>query len=205
MRRQLVPALTMLLVFTVITGILYPLVVTGVGQLLFHDKANGSLIERNGQIIGSAQIGQQFTEAKYFHPRPSSAGDGYDSSASSGSNLGPTNNKLLYGQPDDPSTPDVDESFEGIEQRVAAYREENNLPGDTLVPVDAVTGSASGLDPAISVANAKLQAMRVAEARNVPVEQVLELIEEHTDGRDLGFLGEPAVNVLELNLALDRL
>jgi K+-transporting ATPase ATPase C chain len=204
MRRQLVPALTMLLVFTVITGILYPLVVTGVAQVLFHDKANGSLIEQDGQIVGSAQIGQQFTDAKYFHPRPSSAGDGYDGSASSGSNLGPTNDKLLYGLEDDPSTPDTDESFEGIEQRVAAYREENNLSADTLIPVDAVTGSASGLDPAISIANAKLQAPRVAEARNLPVEQVQELIEENTDGRGLGFLGEPAVNVLELNLALDR-
>ena len=205
MRRQLIPAIIMLLVFTVITGILYPLAVTGVAQLVFRDKANGSLIERDGTVVGSAQIGQQFTEAKYFHPRPSSAGDGYDASQSSGSNLGPTNDKLLYGQSDDPSTPDVDESFEGIEQRVAAYRAENNLPADTLVPVDAVTGSASGLDPAISVANAKLQAPRVAEARNVPIEQVLELIEDHTDGRGLGFLGEPAVNVLELNLALDRL
>lgn len=204
MRRQLFPALIMLLVFTVITGILYPLAVTGVAQLAFGDKANGSLIERDGQVVGSAQIGQQFTEAKYFHPRPSSAGDGYDSSASSGSNLGPTNDKLLYGQEDDPSTPDTDEAFEGIEQRVAAYREENNLPAYTLVPVDAVTGSASGLDPAISVANAKLQAPRVAQARNVPIEQVQELIGEYTDGRGLGFLGEPAVNVLELNLALDR-
>lgn len=204
MRRQLMPALIMLLVFTVITGVVYPLVVTGVGQLLFHDKANGSLIERDGKIVGSALIGQPFADAKYFHPRPSSAGDGYDASASSGSNLGPTNDKLLYGQPDDPSTPDTDESFEGIEQRVAAYREENKLPADVLVPVDAVTGSGSGLDPAISVANAKLQAPRVAAARNVPVEQVQELIDENTDGRGLGFLGEPAVNVLELNLALDR-
>ena len=205
MRRQLIPAIIMLLVFTVITGILYPLAVTGVAQLVFRDKANGSLIERDGTVVGSAQIGQQFTEAKYFHPRPSSAGDGYDSSASSGSNLGPTNDKLLYGLQDDPSTPDVDESFEGIEQRVAAYREENSLPPDTLVPVDAVTGSASGLDPAISVANAKLQAPRVAQARNLSIEQVQELIDDHTDGRGLGFLGERAVNVLELNLALDRL
>lgn len=140
MRRQLLPALTMLLVFTVITGIVYPLAVTGVGQLFFGDQANGALLERDGQVIGSAHIGQQFTAAKYFHPRPSSAGDGYDAAASSGSNLGPTNEKLLA----------------AVAERVTAYRKENNLPADTLVPVDAVTGSGSGLDPAISVVNAKL-------------------------------------------------
>ncbi|GAB7145984.1 K(+)-transporting ATPase subunit C [Mycobacterium riyadhense] len=189
MRRQLLPALVMLLVFTAITGIVYPLVVTGVGQLLFHDKANGSLLERDGKVVGSAQIGQQFADAKYFHPRPSSAGDGYDSAASSGSNLGPTNDKLL----------------QAVAERVNVYRRENNLPADTLVPVDAVTGSGSGLDPAISVANAKLQAPRVARARHVSIRQVQRLIDDHTDGRGLGFLGEPAVNVLELNLALDRL
>lgn len=130
MRRQLLPALTMLLVFTVITGIVYPLAVTGVGQLFFGDQANGALLERDGQVIGSAHIGQQFTAAKYFHPRPSSAGDGYDAAASSGSNLGPTNEKLLA----------------AVAERVTAYRKENNLPADTLVPVDAVTGSGSGLD-----------------------------------------------------------
>ncbi len=205
MRRQLLPALIMVLVFTVVTGGIYPLVVTGVSQVLFHDKANGSLVERDGQVVGSRLIGQPFTEPGYFHPRPSSAGDGYDGSQSLGSNLGPTNDKLLHGQQDDPSTPDVDESFEGIEQRVAAYRAENGLPAGTPVPVDAVTGSASGLDPHISVANARLQAPRVAAARGLPVERVQRLIDEHTDGRDLGFLGEPGVNVLELNLALDRL
>lgn len=188
MRRQLLPALIMLVIFTVVTGVLYPLAVTGVAQLLFHDKANGSLIERDGQVVGSALIGQQFTAAKYFHPRPSSAGDGYDASASSGSNLGPTNEKLLR----------------AVAERVDAYRKENNLPPTSLVPVDAVTGSASGLDPAISVANAKLQTPRVAAARNLPVDQVMKLVNEYTDGRGLGFLGEPAVNVLELNIALDR-
>lgn len=183
MRRQLLPALTMLLVFTVITGIVYPLAVTGVGQLFFGDQANGALLERDGQVIGSAHIGQQFTAAKYFHPRPSSAGDGYDAAASSGSNLGPTNEKLLA----------------AVAERVTAYRKENNLPADTLVPVDAVTGSGSGLD------NAKLQAPRVAQARNISIRQVERLIEDHTDARGLGFLGERAVNVLRLNLALDRL
>lgn len=164
MRRQLLPALTMLLVFTVITGIVYPLAVTGVGQLFFGDQANGALLERDGQVIGSAHIGQQFT-------------------------LGPTNEKLLA----------------AVAERVTAYRKENNLPADTLVPVDAVTGSGSGLDPAISVVNAKLQAPRVAQARNISIRQVERLIEDHTDARGLGFLGERAVNVLRLNLALDRL
>jgi K+-transporting ATPase ATPase C chain len=205
MRRQLLPALVMVLVFTVVTGGIYPLLVTGVSQLLFHDKANGSMVARDGQPVGSSLIGQPFTEPRYFHPRPSSAGDGYDGSQSLGSNLGPTNDKLLHGLADDPSTPDVDESFEGIEQRVAAYQAENGLPAGTPVPVDAVTGSGSGLDPHISVANARLQAARVAAARGLPVDRVQRLIDEHTDGRDLGFLGEPGVNVLELNLALDRL
>jgi K+-transporting ATPase ATPase C chain len=204
MRRQLLPALVMVLLFTVLVGGAYPLVVTGVAQLLFNDQANGSVIERDGQAVGSAWIGQPFTRAEYFHPRPSSAGDGYDGSASSGSNLGPTNDKLLHGRGDDPSTTDVDESYEGIEQRAAAYRAENGLAADTPVPVDAVTGSSSGLDPHISVANARLQAARVARARGADPTAVQRLVDEHTDGRDLGFLGEPGVNVLELNLALDR-
>lgn len=189
MRRQLVPAIVMLAVFTVITGTFYPLAVTGTAQLLLHDKANGSLIDRDGQIVGSVQVGQQFTRARYFHPRPSSAGAGYDASQSSASNLGPTNETLLA----------------AVAARVDAYRHDNNLPPGTPVPVDAVTGSASGLDPAISVANAGLQAARVAHARDVPVKWVRELIKENTDRRGLGVLGEPAVNVLELNLALDRL
>jgi K+-transporting ATPase ATPase C chain len=204
MRRQLLPSLLMVLLFTVITGLVYPLVVTGIAQVLFHDKANGSLIEVNGRTVGSQRIGQMFTKPEYFHPRPSSAGDGYDGSQSLGSNLGPTNDKLLYGQTDDPNTKDVDESFQGIEQRAAAYREENGLAADASVPVDAVTGSASGLDPHITVANAMLQAPRVAAARNLSLEQVEDLIDRHTDGRGLGFLGEPGVNVLELNVDLDR-
>ena len=203
MRRQFLPSLMMLLVFTVITGLMYPLAVTGVAQVLFHDQANGSIVERNGKSVGSKEIGQPFTKPEYFHPRPSSAGDGYDGSASSGSNLGPTNPKLLHGQKDDPSTKDVDESYQGIEQRVAAYRTENGLAAGTRVPVDAVTGSGSGLDPYISIANARLQASRVARARNLPLARVLQLVDQNTDHRDLGFLGEPGVNVLELNLALD--
>lgn len=189
MRRQILPSILMVVVFTVITGLAYPLAVTGLGQALFHDQAEGSLVEdASGNVVGSSLIGQVFTDAKYFHPRPSAAGDGYDGSASSGSNLGPTNDELLA----------------GVEQRAAAYREENTLAAGVEVPVDAVTASASGLDPHISIANARLQAARVATARGLPIEQVMQLIGEHTDGRDLGFLGEPGVNVLELNLALDR-
>jgi K+-transporting ATPase ATPase C chain len=194
----------MVVVFTLLTGGVYPLVVTGIAQLLFHDKANGSLIKVNGAYVGSHLIGQQFTKPQYFHPRPSSAGDGYDGSASSGSNLGPTNDKLLNGQPDDPATKDVDESYDGIKQRAEKYRQDNGLAADALVPVDAVTGSGSGLDPDISLANARIQAARVAQVRNLPLQQVLDLINRHIDKRGLGFLGEPGVNVLELNLDLDR-
>jgi potassium-transporting ATPase KdpC subunit len=204
-RRQLFPALMMLVVFTVITGLAYPLAVTGIAQGLFGDKADGSLVRNaDGEVVGSSLIGQNFTEPGYFHPRPSAAGDGYDSSASSGSNRGPTNPKFLVGEEDDPATDDADETFDGVEQRAAAFREENGLADDAEVPVDAVTASASGLDPHISVANARLQAERVADERGMPVEDVLALVDDHTSGRDLGFLGEKGVNVLELNLALDE-
>jgi potassium-transporting ATPase KdpC subunit len=205
-RRQLFPAVMMMLVFTVITGLAYPLVVTGIAQGIFNDKANGSIVENaDGEAVGSSLIGQTFVEPGYFHPRPSAAGDGYDASVSSGSNLGPTNPRLLEGEDDDPATDDVDETFDGIEQRADAYREENGLDADTEVPVDAVTASASGLDPHISVANARLQAPRVAEERGLHLDTVLELVDDHTSGRDLGFLGEKGVNVLELNLALDEI
>lgn len=209
MRRQLLPALGMVLVLTVITGLLYPLVVTGVAQAAFADKANGSLIERNGEVVGSTWIGQPFSEPEYFHPRP--AADGYVPGAqgggtySYGSNYGPTNDTFLLGE-DDPETPDVDESTtNGVDDLVRAYREENGLADDAKVPVDAVTASGSGLDPHISVANARIQAQRVAEARDLDVDEVLRLVEANTEGRALGFLGEPGVNVLELNLALDGL
>jgi potassium-transporting ATPase KdpC subunit len=206
MRRQLLPAVMMMVIFTVVTGLIYPLAVTAVAQLGFHDKANGSLVENaDGDTVGSSLIGQNFTEPRYFHPRPSAAGDGYDPTLSSGSNLGPTNPKLLVGEKDDPATPDVDESFAGVEQRAAAYREENGLAEDAPVPVDAVTASGSGLDPDISVANARLQASRVADERGLSVDRMLEIVDDHTDGRALGILGEKTVNVLELNLALDRL
>jgi K+-transporting ATPase ATPase C chain len=189
LRRQLLAAFGMVIVFTVLTGVVYPLVVTAIGQLAFNDKAEGSLVEVDGQVVGSSLIGQRFTAAEYFHPRPSAAGDGYDASASSGSNLGPTNPDLLA----------------LVEQRVADYRAENSLGADVAVPVDAVTASGSGLDPHISIANARLQAPRVASARGLETGVVLDLVDDHTDGRDLGFLGEPGVNVLELNIALDAI
>jgi len=187
--RQLRPALLVAVVFTVICGVIYPLLTTGIGQAAFNDKANGSLIEQNGVVVGSKLIGQAFTAPKYFHSRPSAAGDGYDGSASSGSNLGPSSQALI----------------DAVTERVATYREENKLAANVAVPVDAVTASGSGLDPEISIANARLQAPRVAEERGVSLETVLSLVDTYTDGRDLYVLGEPGVNVLELNLALDRL
>jgi potassium-transporting ATPase KdpC subunit len=188
MRRQLLASVMMVVIFTVITGLAYPLVVTGIAQGLFNDKANGSLVEdAEGDVVGSSLIGQDFTEPQYFHPRPSAAGDGYDPTLSSGSNLGPTN-------------PDLEA---GVEERVATYRDENGLADDVDVPVDAVTASASGLDPDISVANARLQAPRVAEERGLPVEEVQDLVDEHTSQAVLGVLGADAVNVLQLNRALD--
>jgi len=187
--RQLLPALLMLAVFTVITGIAYPLAVTAVAQVTMKDNAEGSLLEKDGEVVGSEQIGQQFTKPEYFHPRPSAAGEaGYDGTLSLGANLGPIDESLLA----------------SIDERAVAYRELNGLAEDAEVPVDAVTASASGLDPHISVANARLQAARVADERGVDVDDILDLIDDNTDGRDLWVLGEPGVNVLELNLALDE-
>ena len=178
------------LVLAVVCCGLYPLVVFGVSQLLFHDKANGSLIvDKDGTIHGSRLIGQSFTADKYFHPRPSAAGNGYDPTSSSGSNLGPTSQKLN----------------DAIVQRIADYRAQNNLATNAPVPADAVTASASGLDPHISLRNAELQAPRVAKTRGLSLDKVRELIRANTDSADLGILGEPGVNVLPLNLALDAL
>jgi K+-transporting ATPase ATPase C chain len=189
MIRQLRPALAALLFFTLLTGLAYPLAMTGLAQVLFPAQANGSLVRNEGgQVIGSRLIGQPFAGAAYFHPRPSAAGDGYDAGSSSGSNLGPTSAQLIA----------------LVEERVRTYRAENGLASDAMVPVDAVTASASGLDPHISVANALLQASRVADARGLSLAQVKDLIDANTDGRWLGIVGEPAVRVLELNLALDR-
>jgi K+-transporting ATPase ATPase C chain len=186
--RQLRPAAVALAAFTLVCGLAYPLVSLAIGQVAFADTANGSLIEVDGTVVGSELLGQGFAAPEYFHPRPSAAGTGYDGASSSGSNLGPTNPELLA----------------LVAARVAAYREENGLSDDVAVPVDAVTTSASGLDPHISLANAQLQAPRVAETRGMPLDAVMELIEQHTVGRPLGILGDPGVNVLQLNLALDE-
>jgi K+-transporting ATPase ATPase C chain len=182
-------ALLSTLILTVILCGLYPLVVWGIAQVVFADKANGSLVVRDGKVVGSSLIGQNFTGPQYFRPRPSAAGNGYDTASSGGSNLGPTSQKLL----------------DAVKERVAAYRQENGLADDALVPADAVTASGSGLDPHISARNAALQTPRVARARGMSEEAVRRLVEAHTEGPDLGILGEPGVNVLMLNLALDEL
>lgn len=176
------------LILAVVCCGLYPLVVFGIGHALFHDKANGSLIvDRNGDVRGSRLLGQQFAADKYFHPRPSAAGNGYDAADSSGSNLGPTSQKLN----------------DAIKERIGAYRKENGLKEDEAVPADAVTASGSGLDPHISLRNAEIQTARVAKARGIPVEKVRGLIKQNTASADLGFLGEPGVNVVMLNFGLD--
>jgi len=187
---ELRPAIMSTLALVIVCCGLYPVVVWGIAQVCFHDQANGSLIiEKDGTVRGSKLLGQGFTDSKYFHPRPSAAGNGYDAANSSGSNLGPTSQKLN----------------DAIKDRIAAYRTENGLKETDAVPADAVTASGSGLDPHISIRNAETQAPRVAKARGLAVEKVLELVRANTDRPDLGFLGDPSVNVLKLNLALNAL
>ena len=176
------------LVLAVVCCGLYPLVVWGIAQVAFHDKANGSLIiEKDGTVRGSKLLGQNFTAEKYFHPRPSAAGNGYDAINSGGSNLAPTSQKLN----------------DSIKGNIETYRKENGLKDADPVPADAVTASGSGLDPHISLRNAELQVRRVAKARSLGEDKVRALISQYTDSADLGVLGEPGVNVLQLNLALD--
>jgi potassium-transporting ATPase KdpC subunit len=240
MWKELGAGFRMMLVMTVLTGFVYPAVVTAIAQVFFRDRANGSLIVSNGQVVGSRLIGQNFSKPEYFQPRPSSAGAGYDPTASAGSNLGPTSAKLINGttKKDDKGNDVVD--FLGIKARIVHYSVDNGLAYEssvsldtfkdahgnlddvklikafndekaalvftpkTPIPADAVTASSSGLDPHISPRNAELQAIRIAKARAIPVERVQSLIAQHTEGRSLGILGEPRVNVLELNLALDQ-
>lgn len=176
------------LVLLVICCGIYPLAVYGAGQLLFPKQANGSLIlDADGKPIASTLLGQTFSADKYFAPRPSSAGQGYDSTSSSGSNLGATSQTL----------------HDNVKQRVSDYRKANNLPDSQLVPADAVTASGSGLDPHISIKNALLQLPRVAKARGMSEDDLKKLVDQYTDGRDFGILGEPGVNIIKLNLALD--
>jgi len=240
MIKELGPGFRLTLIFTVVLGLLYPAVMTGVSELIFPKQANGSLVTVGGKVVGSSLIGQTFAKPEYFHPRPSAAGNGYDATQSGGSNLGPTSAKLLHGttKMDDKKNEVVD--FDGISLRVVHYCVDNDIPyessvpldqfkdshGDlddvklikafnddktplrftpkTPIPQDAVTASASGLDPHISPANAETQAGRVAKARGVSADQVKQLIAQFTERADLGFLGEPRVNVLMLNIALDQ-
>jgi K+-transporting ATPase ATPase C chain len=225
---------------TILLGVLYPLLMTGVSQAIFPKQANGSLITAGDKVIGSELIGQSFSKPEYFHPRPSSAGSGYDASASSGSNLGPTSAKLVHGttKMDDKKMEVVD--FDGINLRIVHYCLDNDIPYESSVPLDrfkdakgdlddvklikafnddkapltftpkapipadAVTASASGLDPHISPDSARTQAARVAKTRGIQVDQANQLVAQFTEGPDLGLLGEPRVNVLKLNLALDQ-
>ncbi len=203
--KHLRPAIILTLLFVIFTGFGFPAVMYGIGRIPgLKDKADGSLITKDGQVIGSSLIGQNFTKPEYFHPRPSAAGNGYDANNSSGTNLGPTNDKLVNGihkkLPDGKDDPG---NFDGIVDLAKAYRTENGLAADADVPSDAVTRSASGLDPHISPANAYIQADRVAKARKKSVDEVKKLIDDNTDPRFLGVFGDPAVNVLKLNLALD--
>jgi K+-transporting ATPase ATPase C chain len=240
MMKELGPAFRMMVVFTILTGLVYPAAMTGISRIIFPKQADGSLVTVNGKIVGSSLIGQNFSKDEYFHPRPSSAGNGYDATASSGSNLGPTSAKLLRGttKMDDKKNEVVD--FDGISLRIVHYCLDNDIPYESSIPLDqfktakgdldevklikafnddknplvfkpkapipadAVTGSASGLDPHISAANAEIQAARVAKTRKVSVEQIKQLLAQSTEKPDLGFLGEPRVNVLILNIALDQ-
>lgn len=185
MKKNLIISVLMTIATTILLGIIYPLVVTGIAQVIFPKKANGQLVEVDGKMVGSRILGQSFTSPRYFHSRPSAAGNGYDATASNGSQYGPTNRKLI----------------DRVKGDVAAAQADNPA---TPIPIDLVTASASGLDPEISPAAAAFQLPRVAKARGISEAQLQQLVAKHTAGRQWGFLGEPRVNVLELNLDLDR-
>ncbi|MHB1376590.1 MAG: K(+)-transporting ATPase subunit C [Candidatus Humimicrobiaceae bacterium] len=190
MFKNILRSFLLLIIFTIILGFLYPLLITGISKVIFPYRSSGSLIKYEGKIVGSELIGQNFTDEQYFHPRPSSAGkDGYDSLNSGGSNYAPTNEDFIS----------------AVKERISNLRKENNLEDYIKIPSDAVTSSGSGLDPHISIDNALLQADRIAKKRNVPVSEINDLIRKNTEKRMLGFLGEPKVNVLKLNLLLDNL
>lgn len=204
--QELKRSLLMLLFFTVVTGFIFPFSIWVFAQVCLPIQANGSLVNDSaGKIVGSSLIGQSFTEARYFHPRPSSAGSGYDAANSSGTNLGPTSSKLHKGIIDDASTAEIDESYAGLFDLAKKYRQENILGVNELIPADAITRSGSGLDPHISLQNAEFQSRRIAKARNLSLGQINQLISQYTEERFLGIFGERRVNVLLINLALDRL
>ena len=240
MLKELGPGFRLTLIFTVLTGLFYPAVMTGLSELIFPKQAQGSLVTVNGKVVGSSLIGQSFSKPEYFHPRPSAAGSGYDATASSGTNLGPTSAKLLHGttKMDDKGKEIVD--YDGIADRIVHYCLDNDIPYESSVPLDqfkdsqgnlddvkliksfndtktplvftpkspippdAVTSSASGLDPHISPANAEIQLARVAKARNANPDQLKPLVAQFTERPDWGFFGEPRVNVLLLNVTLDQ-
>ena len=190
MFKNILRSFLLLIIFTIILGFLYPLLITGISKIIFPYRSSGSLIKYEGKIVGSELIGQNFTGEQYFHPRPSAAGkDGYDPLSSGGSNYAPTNEDFIS----------------AVKERLSNLRKENKLEDYIKIPSDAVTSSGSGLDPDISVDNALLQADRIAKKRNIPVSEINDLIRQNTEKRILGFLGEPKVNVLKLNLLLDNL
>jgi len=190
MVKQAINGLLLLIVLTLLTGVVYPLTMTALAQVVFPKQANGSLIERDGTVVGSLLLGQNFSQPEYFQGRPSAAGDdGYDATSSSGTNLGPTSAKLM----------------DAIQSKLADVRSQNNLPDDAVIPADLVTSSASGLDPDISLAGAYIQVDRVADARGISSDQVKKLVDSQAQLPQLGFLGEKRVNVLRLNLSLDEL